>query len=208
MSDLRIGVDFDNTIICYDEIFHKVAIENKLIPLELPPNKGYIRNYLREKGNEDEWTKMQGYVYGIRLKDAKPFPGVIDFFLYCKQKNIFVYIVSHKTLYPYMGPKYDLHKAAYEWLKIQGFYDSRKIGLSDENIFLEITKSEKIKRINELKCTHFIDDLPEFLGETNFPEFTNRILFDPNNQHPKKSVYQRMTSWEEIKYNLINVGNS
>ena len=199
LSKVRIGVDFDNTIICYDGIFHKVALEKKLILSEVPAGKGQIRDYLREIGKEDEWTKMQGYVYGTRLKDATPFPGVTEFFLYCKQQDISVYIVSHKTHHPYMGPKYDLHRAAYEWLEFQGFFDPGKIGLSDEDVFFELTKAEKLKRIADLECTHFIDDLPEFLCETDFPGFTDRILFDPNEQHPDGSDYPRMTSWKEIK---------
>ena len=203
--NLKVGVDFDNTIICYDTIFYKVALEKGLIPKTLPVNKGTVRNFLREVGKEDEWTNMQGYVYGSRLKDAKPFPGVTDFFLYCKQRDINVYIVSHKTRYPYMGQQYDLHGAAYDWLKFQGLYDSQKIGLSEKKVFFELTKYEKIKRITELKCTHFIDDLPEFLNETDFPVSTDRILFDPNNLHTTNFMYCRMTSWKEIKNKFSDI---
>jgi len=206
MEHLKLGVDFDNTIICYDTIFHKVALENKLIPKNLPVNKGQVRDYLRKVGKEDEWTKMQGYVYGSRLKDAKPFPGVTDFFIYCRQRGLNLYIISHKTRYPYMGPQYDLHEAAYEWLKFQGFFDSQKIGLSENRVFFELTKSEKIKRITELRCTHFIDDLPEFLNETNFSVSTDRILFDPNKQHSTNSLdYCRMNSWKDIKKNFSDI---
>ena len=151
MSHLRIGIDFDNTIISYDDIFHKVALEEKLIPPDLPTTKADIRDYLREREKEDEWTTMQGYVYGVRLKDANPFPGVADFLLDCKRKNISVFIVSHKTRHPYIGHKYNLHSAAYEWLKSQSFLDAEKFGLTDNNIYFELTKSEKIKRISKLK---------------------------------------------------------
>jgi len=205
MASLRIGIDFDNTIICYNGIFHKVALEKKLITQELSSNKMEVRNYLRKIGKEDEWTKLQGEVYGLHLKNAKPFPGVKEFFLYCKQQDISLYIISHKTRYPYIGPEYDLHKAAYNWLNFQGFSDSGKTEFSDKNIFFELTKSDKMKRILEMKCNYFIDDLPEFLCEKNFPSFTNRILFDPNNRHYDSSDYQRMTSWKDIKCNFYNI---
>ena len=36
---MRIGIDFDNTIVSYDELFYQIAQEKKLIPAELPVNK-------------------------------------------------------------------------------------------------------------------------------------------------------------------------
>ena len=77
---MRIGVDFDNTIVCYDGLFHRVALEQGLIPASLPANKGGVRDYLRQIGREDDWTAMQGTVYGARMLEASAFPGVLDFF--------------------------------------------------------------------------------------------------------------------------------
>ena len=48
-----LGLDFDNTIIKYDELFHRVAFEKNLIPADLPKEKNTVRNYLREKNIED-----------------------------------------------------------------------------------------------------------------------------------------------------------
>ena len=59
---MHLGVDFDNTIVCYDALFHKVARERNLIPSDVPVNKSDVRNHLRRVGNEDAWTAMQGYV--------------------------------------------------------------------------------------------------------------------------------------------------
>ena len=33
---MLIGVDFDNTIVCYDGLFHRVAVEQGLIPQKFP----------------------------------------------------------------------------------------------------------------------------------------------------------------------------
>ena len=35
----KIGIDFDNTIVVYNNLFYKIALEKKLIPAELPKNK-------------------------------------------------------------------------------------------------------------------------------------------------------------------------
>lgn len=196
---MLIGVDFDNTIVCYDGLFHRVAVEQGLIPPEIPATKGQVRDYLRQCGNEDAWTQMQGYVYGDRMKEADPFPGVLDFFTRCVQDGVNICIVSHKTRHPYIGPKYDLHEAAQGWLQNQGFYDRDRIGLSPEQVYFELTKQEKLERIAKQQCTHFIDDLPEFLGESGFPEKVERILFDPQNHHLTGHPFRRTSSWPEIE---------
>jgi len=196
---MLIGVDFDNTIVCYDGLFHRVAVEQGLIPHEVPVSKGQVRDYLRQCGKEDVWTEMQGYVYGDRMKEADPFPGVLEFFTRCVQDGVNVCIVSHKTRHPYIGPKYDLHEAAKGWLISQGFYDRDRINLSPDQVYFELTKQEKLERIAKQQCTHFIDDLPEFLGEPGFPAGVERILFDPQNHHLTGHSFRRATAWPEIE---------
>jgi len=194
-----IGVDFDNTIVCYDLVFHQVAVEQGLIPSHLSAHKGAVRDYLRQLDKEDAWTEMQGYVYGMRMLDASPFPGVLEFFSRCQQQGIRVYIISHKTRYPYLGPRYDLHLAAQQWLEKYGFYDHRHLNLSREQVYFEETKQGKIARITGLDCSHFIDDLPEFLAEPDFPAGVERILFDPNHKYLAGHNFKRRSSWAEIE---------
>jgi hypothetical protein len=107
-----LGIDFDNTIVCYDEIFYRVAMERKLIPADIPPTKEQVRDYLRRVGREDEWTEMQGYVYGSRMMDVQPFPGVMECIAAAVKSGFHVAIISHKTRSPYLGHPYDLHAAA------------------------------------------------------------------------------------------------
>jgi len=40
-----------------------------------------------------------------------------------------VFIVSHKTQFPYLGPKYDLHEAALAWLTKNGVVDPKRVAL-------------------------------------------------------------------------------
>ena len=30
-KQLRIGIDFDNTIVCYEQLFHQIAVEKEFI---------------------------------------------------------------------------------------------------------------------------------------------------------------------------------
>jgi len=72
---MRIGIDFDNTLVRYDALFHRVALEEGLIPAGLPVNKNAVRDHLRAQGIEARWTEMQGTVYGARMAEAEAFPG-------------------------------------------------------------------------------------------------------------------------------------
>lgn len=200
---LRLGIDFDNTIVCYDQVFHQVAREQGLIPADLPVSKQAVRDYLRSMGQEDRWTEMQGYVYGPRLTDAQAFPGVLEFIQRQVRQGTSVFIVSHKTKHPYLGPKYDLHQAALAWLELNGFFDPRRIGLPRDQVFLELTKKDKLARIGALACTHFIDDLPELLAEPDFPPRVVKVLFDPNDDHGHLKTFSRARCWKSIEGDLL-----
>lgn len=195
---MLLGIDFDNTIVCYDGIFHRIALEQDLIPKGLATSKDAVRNYLRDDGREDEWTKMQGLVYGSKMDSCMPYPGVLDFFNFCKETEIPLFIISHKTRHPFMGEKYDLHKAAYSWLENQRFHDSENGGIERNRVFFETTKEQKIERIRACGCTHFIDDLPEFLLRPNFPGNVSRWLFDPANTHQEIRGLRNFVSWKDI----------
>ena len=193
------GIDFDNTIVCYDRIFHRVAVERELIPLELTRTKDAVRDYLRSAGREDKWTEIQGYVYGVRMSEAEEFDGVGAFFCRCRELGAPVRIISHKTKRPYRGPACDLHEAALGWLKAHGAFDEHGWGLDSGDVFLELSKEEKLQRIGACGCTHFIDDLPEFLAEPAFPLETRKILFDPNDRHASIQEFCRIRSWREAE---------
>jgi hypothetical protein len=197
-----IGVDFDNTIVCYDGIFHTVALERDLVPAELPTDKTSVRNYLRSTGREQAWTELQGYVYGPRLEAAAPYPGVIEFFKAALSLGIEVRIISHKTRRPFAGEPHDLHSAAWKWLEASGILTA-PFELPKKCIFLEETFEHKFERIQTEGCTHFIDDLPEFLKDPRFPNATNPILFAPQGASPDNSPLNSAKSWPELEATLL-----
>ncbi len=200
---MLIGVDFDNTIVCYDELFHQLARERSLIPPTLPADKQAVRDYLRQQDREEAWTELQGHAYGLRIREAVPFPGVMDFFLTCRNWGIPVCVISHKTQQPVRGPKVDLHQAARDWLEGQGFLDRQGIGLPINRVFFEETREQKLQRIVGEKCSHFIDDLPEFLSQPDFPEQVQRILFDPWNRNAGRLPFGCASTWSELRIHLL-----
>jgi hypothetical protein len=200
---MLIGLDFDNTIVCYDRLFHRLAAERGLLPGHVPANKTAVRDYLRSIDREDDWTEMQGVGYGPRISDAEPFPGVKDFLQSANKTGVRVVIVSHKTKHPYLGPKYDLHDAAHTFLKAHGFYETSDTGLSPASVYLELTKQAKLDRIGTLECYAFVDDLPEFLAEPSFPKKPHKVLFDPADALPDRPGLVRVTSWAEASRVLL-----
>ncbi|MCC6231295.1 MAG: phosphotransferase, partial [Verrucomicrobiales bacterium] len=164
---------------------------------DLPATKSDVRNHLRAMGREEVWTEMQGRVYGPRLGEAAAYPGVLEFVRAVRTAGIPVAIISHKTRHPFLGEKHDLHAAAWGWLEQEGFFDSARIGLPRDHVFFELTKQAKLERIGAWGCTHFIDDLPEFLGEASFPAGVERWLFDPNDLYREETRFHRLGRWED-----------
>lgn len=203
-----IGVDFDNTIVCYDALFHRVAVERGLVPASVAANKNAVRDYLRAAGREPEWTALQGYVYGPRMAEADPFPGVKDFFRACREHGITVHIISHKTRHPFVGEPYDLHTAARDWLARQGFLSPEGAGLRPDQIFFELTKPAKLARIAACACTHFVDDLPEILGDSAFPANTAQLLFAPVTTGPSIAGTQVFSNWSDLQAHLLDFAHA
>lgn len=200
---MLIGLDFDNTIVCYDRLFHRLAVERNLVPRELPPSKQAVRDFLRATGREDDWTELQGIAYGPRIADAAPFPGVKEFLARCRDARVRVAVISHKTRHPYRGEKHDLHAAAHEFLESHGFYETSDTGLSPDQVFLELTLAAKLGRIRSLGCNAFVDDLPEVLAETMFPPEVEKVLFDPADAHRDGDGITRVLSWNDCADALL-----
>jgi hypothetical protein len=195
---MRIGIDFDNTIVSYDILFHRVAVERGIVPESLSQTKLAVRDHLRSVGKEDTWTEMQGYVYGARMNDAETYPGVLDFLRWARANGILVSVISHKTRYPFLGPQYDLHKAARQWAELR-LVDDEGWLVEPQQVFFELTKEAKLERIAAAQCHYFVDDLPELLLASGFPFDTARILFDPEESHASAGGLERFARWDEIQ---------
>ena len=192
---MLLGLDFDNTIVRYDGLFHRLAIERRLVPVGIPATKQAIRDFLRAAGREDDWTELQGLAYGPRITDAEPFPGVKRFLARCCAAGALVAIISHKTRVPYLGEPHDLHAAAHAFLESHGFFATCDTGLSADHVFLEPTLAGKLARIGNLGCDAFIDDLPEVLTHSAFPDGVRKVLFDPADAHADNPAHTRVSSW-------------
>ena len=193
---MHLGLDFDNTLISYDVLFKKVALEQGLIPQETKANKNAVRNYLRVVDREDDWTKLQGEVYGGRILEATPYPGMKQALKSIASLNVPLTIVSHKTKTPFMGKQWDLHAAARTWLNEHEMHTFPGPNISHEQTFFELTKQAKCDRILAVGCTHYVDDLPEILEM--LPDTIIKILFSPEGPLTSNDHWLVMFSWDEL----------
>ena len=190
-----IGLDFDNTLTNYDSLFYQTAIDLNLIPQNIKSEKLAIRNYLKSKNKEDEFTLLQGKVYGERIAEAEQSKGMYKALMELKQKGNIIKIVSHKTKYPIKGERYDLHKGALEWLSNNKFFNKNGLNIKRNHIFFESTKELKIERILKERCDVFIDDLPEILNLID--NSIERILYSPK-KHYINYDFKQMQKWSDL----------
>jgi hypothetical protein len=199
---MRIGIDFDNTIACYDGVFHAAALERGLIPPDLARDKNSVRDHLNGSGRKDDFTELQGYVYGARMDLVSPFPGFAEFVRVAQGAGHRLFIVSHKTRHPILGPKHDMHAAARGFLQARGLIGGDAAQIDPANVYFELTKEEKVARAADLCVDMFIDDLPEILASPGFPQFMRKILFDPDNQFAGRTDVDRRSSWAAISADI------
>jgi len=202
---MNIGIDFDNTIAWYETLFRAVAVNEEIINGNWKGSgKTELRNYLRDQPNgEKTWMRLQGLVYGKHMHGAEMMPGVANFLMSCNMRKHKIYIVSHKTEYGHFDPeKISLRFKALEWMETKHFFDPEYFGMIKENVFFADTREEKVKKIEQLKCDWFIDDLPEVFEENNFPSNTGKILFE-SNKHESRQDLIILESWRKISEKIL-----
>ena len=113
---MRIGLDFDNTIVCYDNAIKLLSEQLFELPDDVSRTKIGLRDYLRREGRESEWTAFQGQLYGPGMIYAEPFADAISTMHQLEDQGHELFIVSHRSKWPYAGRRYDLHGAAQNWI--------------------------------------------------------------------------------------------
>ncbi len=195
-----IGVDFDNTIVSYNDLIYSAARRRGLISSDVMKNKKEIRDAIRKlPDGEIEWQKIQAFVYGKGMENAVLMDGVAEFFDLCKGLSVPAFIISHKTQFASMDvERVDLRETALEWMKMNKFFSKDGFGLDLDNVHFKSTRQEKIDCIQALGCTHFIDDLEETFLENFFPAHVERILFSPQGADINARNVKVCRAWGQI----------
>jgi hypothetical protein len=194
---MRIGIDFDNTLVDYDHVFRDAAKRQGLVDEAFDGSKRELRDNIRLlTDGELAWQRLQGYVYGAGIGGARMFDGSDAFLRRCRTQGVEVFVISHKTQYGHHDPmRVDLRCAALDWMAARGFFCNNGYGISAERIFFENSRPAKLARIGAVGCTHFIDDLEEVLRDPDFPARVSPILFAASGVLPAGAL---CSSWRQI----------
>jgi hypothetical protein len=199
---VRIGLDFDNTLVRYDHVF---ALESKklgVMPASWTGSKQELRDELRLlPDGEQLWQALQGRVYGSGMEQAVIFPGLASFLMRCSQRNDDLFIVSHKTEFGHFdSTRTPLRGAALAWMESKGFFEKNRFGLAKENVFFTGTRSEKVEQIARLNLDIFVDDLEEIFAEEGFPPI-KKILFNVKTEGQHHDFH--CNNWPEIGQQIL-----
>jgi hypothetical protein len=206
---MKVGIDFDNTIVTYDEVFRSAAARCGLIDGTINPQKRAIRDHIRRlPDGESAWQRLQGYVYGKGIVDARMFDGVDGFLRRCRAESCPVVIVSHKTEFGHHDPeRVNLRQSALDWMTARGFFGDGGYGLSRQSVYFEGTRAEKLARISALGCTHFIDDLEEVFADPLFPPDVARILFAARELCGLMPPVAVCPTWRDVEERIFRARN-
>ncbi|QGY39380.1 hypothetical protein GM415_04335 [Pseudodesulfovibrio cashew] len=178
---MRIGLDFDNTLVAYGHAFRDLAVERGLAPESTPPDKAAVRAHVWEHHDDKVWQLLQVAVYGHHIDRGRLTDGAGDFLLLCRDRGAELCVVSHKTEFAAIDPGgINLRRAALGWMEARGFFlpvCAGGFGFSPGEIFFEDTRAAKAARINGLGCDVFVDDLPEVLCHPDLDSGVERILY-------------------------------
>ena len=198
-ATMRIGFDFDNTLVDYSNAAAEYAINEGMAEYL---NLAQLREGLKNNGeSEDSWQKAQSWIYTYGISLAKLSVGFSPLKEYLAEKGLKVFVVSHKTeKTPERFGAALLREFAIKWIQNTETLNFLEL---DKNLFFCETRDEKIRKIQELKLNFFIDDLVEVLTHEEFPKETRKILFNTNCINQDKTI-ERVSDMFDLKKFLQN----
>lgn len=170
---LRLGLDFDNTVIRYDAVFRRLAARRGWIPAGPALTKEQIKKRLIAADGDDlRWQGLQAEAYGRGIMTATFFPGCLRFLRRAAAAGHEVFIVSHKSRTSHFDRSVKLREWALRWLKTNA-----RGSIKPGNVFFADDRDAKVKKISALDLDLFVDDLLPVLEHPDFPARTARVHF-------------------------------
>lgn len=199
-----VGLDLDNTLALYDEVFHGAARTHGLVDASVAATKREVRDAVRRSQGDIAWQRLQGEVYGPRMSQARLAEGVVDFLQACHAAAATVVVVSHKTQHAtHDETGTDLRQVALTWMVDQGLFDVAGGILTRGAVFFESTRAEKLARIEALGCSHFVDDLIEVFLEERFPDAVSKVLIDPSGATTPPPGIRLARTWSDVEMHVL-----
>lgn len=197
-----LGLDLDNTIVSYERVFREAARERGITVPQGISAKNALRDHYHRIGDPDEFTRLQGFSYGLGMRGADPYPGFPEALEGLLKAGWQVWIISHRTRHPILGPREDLHAAAQDWLGCLGLFSGKSRRVA--GVHLEETREGKLGRIRECGCIAFVDDLLEVLRHPGFPAGCRKFWFSAAAKEDDFPEGQVVKAWPDLPDLLEN----
>ena len=191
-----IAFDLDNTILDYGTSLHQLKLDRAELNKISAFTKADFKLRVIAEFGEDYWTELQGFLYTEYVVYSRIDPEFVELLNYLKANQWQTSIISHKTEFPYMGPKLNMRDCALKRLEVAGVEK-----LLTDGVHFFSTKKEKITHINLVKPNIYIDDLEEILDLLS-NEIT-RLLFSSANP-VSTSKYNPVYDWRSL-YKYLEV---
>lgn len=192
-----VGFDLDNTIFNYEPALEKLKADRPELERFNERSKVDFKSSIISTLGEDYWTELQGYLYTKYLDYVSIDPMFLAILNYLNSKGCRSTIVSHKTVFPFKGPKLNMREYALKRLK-----DFKIDTLISDGIHFFETKGEKVAYINDISPDIFVDDLVEIL--LALTPSIKRVHFTSDEVHTHEFT-ERAGSWEEIRSFIVGV---
>lgn len=193
---MRIGFDFDNTIVDYSTVFKKIANNLGLVYENNPKNA--IKYYFEtELNSPSSWKEVQLQVYCELINSIKPSDKLTNLINWLIEYKHDFFIVSHKTQTIKSGNSIsNLRDPAKNWI------ENNLPHFKKERIFFESSALAKVRKIKSLRLDFFVDDLLTILNHHQFPKQTKKILF--NCPSLKGDFFYKASNWDEVKKIILD----
>lgn len=198
-----VGIDFDNTLVNYDQIFSSEMTRLGIVKKGMESSKEALKRHFEAQGDGNLlWTRMQSEIYCRRLHESSIAEGALDAIRAILESGVAVRIISHKTQYPTVGFAVDLHHCAKRW--INDFVIGRLSKLNNTSIkwIFCPTVDEKWECVEQEGCDWFIDDLHSFLSDSRFPKDTTRVWY--TNKVSSSQEFQAFSKWTDIAQYILS----
>jgi hypothetical protein len=186
LSRTRIGFDLDNTLIDYSRSARVYGLREGLGEIR---DLNMLRTRLRKDDSTDKsWQRAQSWIYTDGMALARISSGFVKLKEFLEQSGSILFVVSHKTeKTPDDFGGDPLRDLATTWIK-------NSLGLEflkrDINLFFLGTRDEKVKKINDLGLSFFIDDLLDVLKHPYFPSTTQKIWYTKEVETNDSKIYR------------------
>jgi hypothetical protein len=191
-----IAFDLDNTILDYRTSLHQLKLDRAELNKISAHTKADFRLRVIAEFGEDYWTELQGFLYTEYVAYSRIDPKFVDLLKYLGANQWQTSIISHKTKFPYLGPKLNMRDCALKRLEVAGIEK-----LLTNGVHFFATKEEKIDYINSVKPNIYIDDLEEILDLLS--NKITRLLFSSSSPE-STSKYNLVYDWCSV-YKYLEV---